>query len=498
MTIWNLLIGFAIAGGILTLITGFFFKAHKSWLMTFLQNFTGVWFIFSGAVKAVDPWGTAFKMQQYFTEFHSTFKETAVKFIAPMFPFLSDYSLAFSIVMIVLEIVIGFMLILGYKSKLTSWLFLIIIVFFTVLTGYTHFTAYVPDGVNFFEFSKWGEYVISNMKVTDCGCFGDFLKLSPTTSFYKDIGLMPIALFFAFKHKGFHQLFKTRVSGAILTVITLATLGFCYYYTFSNEPIVDFRPFKNGVNIREQKLAEEKAATSVKITDWKLKNEKTGEDKIIPDAEYMKNLDIYDKEKGWKVIEQIKTEPAIPHSKISDFGINDKQGADYSETLLNEKGFTFIVVSWKMKAEEGKVKTIVNDSIFKTDTIRMKIAGKDSFELKKIFDHIGQREEVFKSFRFEEKYRKMFEEKINPLMEKAEKAGHNTMAIVPFSDPKKIEEFRHTAQAAYPFFTADDLLLKTMIRSNPGVFLLRDGKIIQKWHINKLPDFEKIMTNYLK
>jgi uncharacterized membrane protein YphA (DoxX/SURF4 family) len=498
MTIWNLLIGFAIGGGILTLITGYFFKAHKSWLMTFLQNFTGVWFIFSGAVKAVDPWGTAFKMQQYFNEFHSTFKETAVKFIAPIFPFLSDYSIAFSIIMIVLEIIIGFMLVLGYKSKLTSWLFLIIMVFFTILTGYTHFTAFVPDGVNFFEFSKWGEYVVTNMKVTDCGCFGDFLKLSPTTSFYKDIGLMPIALFFVFKHKGFHELFKRRISGAILTVITIATIAFCYYNTYSNEPVVDFRPFKNGVNIREQKLAEEKAAGAVKITDWKLKNEKTGEEKIVPDAVYMKSLEIYDKEKGWKVLDQIKTEPTMPHSKISDFGINDKNGSDITEDLLAEKGYTFLVVSWKMKSEESKVKTIVPDSIFRTDTVRMKIAGVDSFELKKIFDHVGQREEVFKSFRFDENYRKMFEDKINPLMAQAEKAGHKVAALVPFNDPKKIEDFRHTAQAAYPFYTADDLLIKTMMRSNPGVFLLKDGMIVHKWHINNLPNFEKISIEYLK
>jgi uncharacterized membrane protein YphA (DoxX/SURF4 family) len=497
MTIWNLLIGFAIAGGILTLITGYYFKAHKSWLMTFLQNFTGVWFIFSGAVKAVDPWGTAFKMQQYFNEFNSTFKDTAAKFIAPIFPFLSDYSIAFSMIMIILEIVIGFMLILGYKSKLTSWLFLIIMVFFTILTGYTHLTAYVPDGVNFFEFSKWGNYVVSNMKVTDCGCFGDFLKLSPTTSFYKDLGLMPIALFFIFKHDGFHQLFKTRISGAILTVIALATVAFCFYNTYSDEPIVDFRPFKNGVNIREQKLAEEKAAGAVRITDWKLKNEKTGEEKIIPDAVYMKSFETLKKE-GWAFLEQIKTEPTIPHSKISDFGINDKNGSDITEDLLNEKGYTFLVVSWKMKSEESKVKTIVPDSIFRTDTVKMKIAGVDSFELKKVFERVGQREETLKSFRFDDTYRKTFENQINPLFAQAEKAGHKVAALVPFNDPKKIEDFRHTAQTAYPFYTADDLLIKTMIRSNPGVFLLKDGMIVHKWHINNLPNFEKISIEYLK
>ena len=65
-------------------------------------------------------------------------------------------------------------------------------------------------------------------------------------------------------------------------------------------------------------------------------------------------------------------------------------------------------------------------------------------------------------------------------------------------EPKKIEDFRHDAQAAYPFYTADDLLIKTMMRSNPGIFLLKNGHIIHKWHIKKLPDFEAIKNEYIK
>ena len=501
MTIWNLLIGFAIGGGILTALTGYFIKTPpKSWVQTFLQNFTGVWFIFSGAVKAVDPWGTAFKMQQYFGEFETTFKGTWLKGIAPMFPWLANSAVAFSIFMIVLEIIIGVMLILGHKSKLTSWLFLIIMAFFTVLTGYTHLTAFVPDGVNFFEFSKWGDYVETNMKVTDCGCFGDFLKLSPTTSFYKDIALMPVALFFVWRYRNFNALFTSKTRNIIIGATLLATLLFCFYNTYMNEPVVDFRPFRNGVNIREQKMAEEKAASAVEITDWKLKNEKTGEEIMLTNKAYMddKGYEKYNKESGWKVADQIKTTPSVPHSKISDFGINDKEGNDVAEAFLSEPNYTFLVVSWKMASETLKKSIVVPDSIFRTDTVKMKIAGRDTFELKKVFDSMGQREEVFKSFKFNEAYRDIFINKINPFLEQAEKAGYKIAALVPYSDPKKIDDFRHDAQAAYPFYTADDLLIKTMMRSNPGIYLLKNGLIVQKWHIKQLPDFNSVKSQFIK
>lgn len=500
MTIWNLLIGFAIGGGILTLLTGIVLKRHKSWFFTFLQNFTGVWFIFSGFVKAVDPMGTAFKMEQYFGEFQRTFNGTSAKFLAPMFPWLANYALWFSIIMIVLEIIVGLMLILGEKSKLTSWLFLIIMAFFTVLTGYTHFTAYVPDGVNFFEFSKWGDYIESNMKVTDCGCFGDFLKLSPTTSFYKDIALMPIALLFVWRYKDFHALFTARTRNIIIISTLIGILAFCFYNTFMNEPVIDFRPFKNGVNIKERKKAEEDAAAKVVITDWELKNEKTGEVKILSNKVYMdeKGYEQYKKEDGWKVVKQIKSEPTVPHSKISDFNINDKDGNDMTETLLNEPQYTFLAVSWKMPSETIKKVVKIPDSIFKIDTIRTVVKGKDSIEIRKTFEKMGEKEEVFKSFKFNDDYRNMFISKLNPILEKAEKAGYKTAALVPYSDPKKIEDFRHEAQTAYPFYTADDLLIKTMMRSNPGLYLLKDGAIIHKWHIKQLPDFEAIKSQYIK
>ena len=165
MDLLTLILSFAAVAAVLTGIT---WRTQPKRFLSFLQYFAGVWFIFSGAVKAVDPWGTAFKMQQYFGEFKSTFSETSFKFITPLLSWMSDNALSFSTFMIVLEILIGVLLVLGHRTKLTSWVMLLIMVFFTALTGYTHLTGYVPDGVNFFEFAKWGPWFETNMKVIDC------------------------------------------------------------------------------------------------------------------------------------------------------------------------------------------------------------------------------------------------------------------------------------------------------------------------------------------
>ncbi len=487
MDLLTLILSFAAVAAILTALT---WRIQKKRFLSFLQYFTGVWFIFSGAVKAVDPWGTAFKMQQYFGEFKSTFSETSFKFITPVLAWMSDNALSFSTFMIVLEILIGVLLILGHRSKLTSWIMLLIMVFFTALTGYTHLTGYVPDGVNFFEFGKWGPWVETNMKVTDCGCFGDFLKLKPTVSFYKDlIILMPITIFFVFQHKYFTPLLTVlwRKILAWVTII-LATI-FCLRNTFYDEPVVDFRPFKNGVNIRVQKDAEEEAAGKVKILSWQLKNEKTGETIELPDDVYMKNYaTTYNKDNGWAVVEQIKSEPTVPHSKISDFMINDKDGAEIQDSLLHEPNYLFLVVSWKMLSTQTQKTIAVPDSIFKVDTL----TGAKTFE------RVQMREEVFKSFSFDPDYRYLFTSKVNPFLDKAEKAGYKIAGLVPFSEPKKIQDFRHDIQAAYPFYTADDLVLKTMIRSNPGIYLLKNGLIVHKWHINQLPSFEQVQAEFIK
>ncbi len=496
MTIYTLLFRIAIFAIILTVVVGYLYKGHKNWLMTFLQNFCGSLFIFSGYVKAVDPLGTAFKMEQYFQEFFYTFDETWMSAIAPIFPWFSEHSIAVSVGMIVFEIVLGVMLLLGSKPKLTSWLFFLLVVFFTILTGFTYLTGHVPSGVNFFEFGKWGEWVETNMRVTDCGCFGDFIKLKPKTSFFKDVFLLFPSLFFVFKHKDMHQLFTKNIRTAIIWLFGLGFLVFCIRNFVWDEPMFDFRPFHAGKDVKATKLLEEEAAGNVKITHYKMTNKADGKVVTLPYEQYIKEYKQYPKEE-WE-FEQIKTKPEIEPTKISDFEISDLEGSSVTEEILNEPNYSFMVLSYKLKVIDGKkVSTItVQDTVFNIDTVL--VDGSETPQVVKSVASITPREVTTEVTLFEEEFKNRFSSIINPVVEEAEKAGYKVFGVTAPNSPAVIEDFRHATQSAYPFYTADDLLLKTIQRSNPGLVLWKDGKIIQKWHFNKMPSFEEIKKTYIR
>ncbi|MEM6320120.1 MAG: MauE/DoxX family redox-associated membrane protein [Bacteroidota bacterium] len=447
MTLSILLFRVGIAAVLLTLLVGFGLKKQRNWVMTFVQNYCGALFLFSGWVKAVDPLGTAYKMEQYFGEFESTFADTAMGFIAPMFPFFSEYSVSFSVFMIVFEILLGLMLIMGAKSKLTSWLFLGLVAFFTVLTGFTYLTGYVPQDVNFFEFGKWGVYNANNMKVTDCGCFGDFLKLEPKVSFFKDIALMVPAIYFVVRNQDMHEVLTNKIHNIILGVSTVGLLAYCFSNYVWDLPHEDFRPFKVAVDIRAEKEAQSDAMGSVQITDWILENKETGKQISLPNATYMSEFKNYPKSE-WTIVDQKKTEPSIPINKISEFAIENFEGYEVTEELLNEVGYSVMMVCHKL---------YTNDD--------------DSFDA----DYVSR-----------------FTDVTNEFTEAAEKAGWKVYGVAGGAGENKIEDFRHTAQTAYPFYVADDILLKTIVRSNPGIVVLKDGKIVNKWHYKQLPEFESV------
>ncbi len=496
MTIYSLLLYIAIVAVILTVLVGYFYKGHKNWIMTYLQNFCGSLFIFSGYVKAVDPMGTAFKMEQYFAEFFYTLDETWASFMAPMFPWLSEHSVAVSVAMIVFEILLGVMLLLGSKPKLTSWAFLLLVVFFTILTGFTYLTGHVPNGSNFFEFGMWGPWVETNMRVTDCGCFGDFLKLKPKTSFFKDIFLLVPSLFFVFRHKDMHQLFTGTTRTVLVWITTLAFLIFCIRNFAWNEPIFDFRPFHAGKDVRTTKQLEEESAGNVRITHYKMTSKSDGKVVTIPYDQYMKEYKQYPKEE-WE-FEQIKTKPVIESTKITDFEIGDSEGNSMTEEILGNPGYSFMILSYKLKTldEKSITSVTVQDTTFNIDTVL--VDGLDAPQIVKSINSIEQREVVTEVTQFDPSFKSSFIDIINPVVEDAEKAGYKIFGVTAPNSNDVIEDFRHATQSAYPFYTADDLLIKTIQRSNPGLVLWKDGKVVQKWHLNKVTNFEDIKSKYIK
>lgn len=483
MTIQILLLYIAIAAAVLTGIIGWLKKSHAHWLMTFLQNFTGILFIVSGMVKAVDPMGTAFKMEQYFSEFEYTLAETSMSFLAPVFPFLSSISIVFSVGMIVLEIVLGILLLMGHKGKATSWAFLLLVVFFTILTGFTYLTGYVPSGTNFFEFSKWGPYTETNMRVTDCGCFGDFIKLVPRISFFKDLVLLIPAVYFVFRHKDMHQLFTPRVRSITAWAATILLILFCLRNFYWGLPVVDFRPFKVGTDLYQKKTQEEEAAAAVKITGWKLQNNKTKEIKVLSYDEYMGNLASYPKEE-WTVVDQIKTEPTVEHTKVSEFSIISPDGFDVAEDILTDTGHVFLIVAYKLDGISTPEQIMVPDTIWRTDTVQV---FPDSITLVRSIDTVGTRKETREAYAWDADYVASYTQKVNVLMEDVMKKGAKVFAAAGGAGGEKLESFKKAIGSKYDWYEADDILLKTIIRSNPGVVHIKGGKVIDMWHIRHLP-----------
>lgn len=449
MTLTTLLIYISIAAAGLTGVTYFLLDKKENVLMSLLQNFCGALFIFSGYVKAVDPLGTAYKMEQYFAEFESTFAETALSFIAPVFPALSTLAVGFSVFMIVLEIALGLMLILGTRKRLTAWLFFLIVAFFTVLTGFTFLTGYVPSGVNFFAFGQWGEYLETNMKVTDCGCFGDFIKLEPYTSFLKDVFLLVPALLFLFYTKQMHELFTERTRDYSVLGLSVVVLLYCFSNYAWDIPGQDFRPFKVGTDVAATKQAEEDAAASVQTIGYALTNKVSGETVELTTAEFLKVYQDYP-ESEWEYNPKT-TEPAIEATKISDFEVSDAEGYDQVPALLEDPGYSFVIVAYKLKGEAGS---------------------------------------------WDAGYLEKWQEDIQPVVKAAQQAGHTVMAMTKFADDAYIQDFHKTIGADYPFYRGDDIMLKTIIRSNPGVVLMKDGVILNKWHHKKLPSFADIKTEH--
>ena len=173
------------------------------------RYFVGILFIFSGLIKLNDPIGFSFKLEKYFgpTVFNIDF---LIPVVLPM-----------AIFIVILEVILGIFLIIGYKKKFTLWSLLLMIIFFTFLTWYS---AYFN-------------------KVTDCGCFGDAIKLTPWESFTKDVILLVMIGFLFVKQ----DLINSIVSRKIQKIIIGSSLIFCFYITYfvlNHLPILDFRAIK--------------------------------------------------------------------------------------------------------------------------------------------------------------------------------------------------------------------------------------------------------------
>ncbi len=382
----------------------------KNWFFSYLRNFLGTFFIFSGVVKAIDPMGTAFKMKDYFSIFTEYFP------LDFLWDLGAQLALPISVFMIVLEIALGVALILGTLPKITLGLYAGLILFFTFLTGFSAYTG----------------------KVTDCGCFGDFVKLKPIMSFYKDIFLTVLVILVALMSKNLTLLTKKSAAFVVLGVLTLASLGFCMR-NINDLPIVDFRAYKVGTDLNKGRSDEGLDAGETK-TVYTLNNATSGETKKIDSKEYM-DSGIW-KDKSWS-IDKAKTEtvvvrePELP--KIKDFFLFNEAGDDDTDSLMTRAGYQFFVTSYDLSK--------TNPDKFKD---------------------------------------------INAVMSAAKKEGVPAIGIT----SGDIAKNQQLGNNLYQCYNLDAIPIKTMMRSNPGVLLIKDGVVKGKYHYKHIPEWGSLKKEF--
>jgi len=455
MTIYTLLLYIAIVALILTLTLGIghaklkkYAKMHP--FLWFTQYFVGSLLIFSGMVKAVDPLGTAYKMADYFT------------LLLPSLSFMKPYALPFALIMIVLEVVLGINLILGHGKRWTTVLNLMMMLFFTFLTGYNYLTGYLPEGVGIFEFGKWQAFNEISIKVSDCGCFGDFLKLLPVETFLKDILLSGMSIFLLSKTRDHKflipadaKIFKAKWRDVLTVFFTVTITVFCYMNFFFGLPMVDFRPFRIGVNFGLAR-AECDANPPVKKIFYVYKNKNTGQTKPVKSDEITKDEYKFlwtekdaDGKMIWEAQKNMTKEELI--SKGCDSKIKEMDAS--KQQVFASHGYALLIVADEIdpsyKGPWNKVKAL-------TDA-----AKKDGIETVAMYHHI-----------------------------------HDTNKNADEKDD--LEMFQKDLGLSFSFLQSDEKLVKTMIRSSPGVILLFNGTVVMNWHHRQLPKWDYIKMKFVK
>lgn len=344
----------------------------------------GMVFVFSGFVKAVDPLGFTYKLQDYFAAFHLDF------FSGMAFPLV--------ILLVTLELTIGLNLLFGIRMKLTAWLLLLFMSFFTVLTFIL--AIYNP--------------------VSDCGCFGDAIILTNWQTFWKNIIIFIPTLVVFLQRNRFKEPYGEGAQWVLVSLFALSGI-LLSVYCYHNLPVMDFRPYSVGTHIPDKMVIPEGMPPDEYETI--LVYQKDGVSKEFT----MENYPWQDTTWKWVETRQnlIKKGYEPP---IHDFVITSAERGDITEELLNDPGYVFLVVAYELE---------------KTN-------------------------------------RKAFET-INKVAEEGLSRGFKTVLLTS-SVSDEITAFRESGKPPFAICTADEIMLKTVIRANPGIVLLRQGTILGKWH----------------
>lgn len=348
--------------------------------------------IFSGFVKAIDPLGTAYKIEDYLNAFGG------------IFPNFTWIALPASIALSMFEFALGCSLLFNLRHKLTSWLALLMMLFMTPLTL----------------------YIALENPVSDCGCFGDAIVLDNWTTFYKNIVLLVMAIWLVATQRYVRTWFVNWAewSGmAFFCLVSIVLSVVCLRHL----PFIDFRPYKVGTDIEKgMEIPEGAPADEYHIT---FIYEKDGLQQEFTLENYPKD------DSTWTFVDQksvLVKQGYVP--PIHDFSITDANFDDITYDVLDYEGYTILAVMYDLQ------KTNMRQA-----------------------------------------------EKLNALYQTAKEKGYMFYALTG-SESTLVEDFVGKTGAKYPFCGTDPITLKTIIRANPGIVLLKDGVIVGKWNMRDVKE----------
>jgi len=356
----------------------------------------GLVFMFSGIVKAIDPSGTAYKFNDYFQAFD--------------LGFLKPVSLILAVILFTAEFISGFAVLSGYRRKEGIWGVMLLMIIFTPLTFVLALTN----------------------PVSDCGCFGDAIHLTNWQTFWKNVVLIIFTLILFTGRKKAGTIMEPAREWTVISVVTLLFIGFALL-NLRYLQIVDFLPYKTGVNIPEaMKIPEGMPADQYEST---FIYEKDGVRKEFTLENYPAD------DTTWKFIDQntvLVKKGYVP--PVHDFSITAPDGQDIAGQVLSSPGYTLIMISTKLKDADPA--------------------------------HLA----------------KGFELGVHCMT-----AGISFL-ILTSSGSDELSRYNN----GFTFFTGDETTLKTIVRSNPGYMLLKDGVVQGKWSAVSLPakeNFRASMTS---
>ena len=360
------------------------------------QLIVGGLFIFSGLVKMNDPVGFSFKLEEYFSE------------EVLNLPFFEPFALVLAILLVAAEVLLGVALLLGVWKRLVLVLLSAMIGFFTFLTF-------------------WSAYF---NQVTDCGCFGDAIPLTPWESFYKDVILSVLILILWWGESKIFDRVPQKISYALVGISLLFSIWFTNH-VLNHLPVEDFRPYAEGLSIKEgMKPAEELGLEPPQYEVYYTMENADGERVEISSKAYIDEK--WWEKKEWTMLSEL------------------------SKTVMVKEGYEPPVHDFSIMSDYGDL----TDSILDLEEVWLLVA----------YNKAKTHEEGWKQ--------------MQPTVDQLLAQGRPIVALSA-SMPEDLQAVGLSPDV--PFAFTDETTLKTMVRSNPGWVVLRKGVVHQKFHYNDSP-----------